>query len=320
MFNTRRKRILVLSSPIVASFVVQAAMNVREQRQVTAESTLKLALLQLIPTRYISYSWGKFTSLKLPRPLRKPVLGLYTKVFGCDLDDLVNKNLEEYESLQDYFTRKIDMSKRAIDEEANLISPSDGVIISQGIVENNTIEQIKGIKFNMSKFMNEDIITSNPNQLFHYCIIYLGPGDYHRFHSPTEWNLFRVRHIQGDLLSVNPIALRKIKGLFSLNERINLIGKWRYGYFNMIPVAATNVGNIQLHLDTDIKTNKGIVLGSKKITEALNVDCELKRGQEIGLFKLGSTIVLLFEGPREFKFLKQIGDKVKVGEALGNKS
>lgn len=86
------------------------------------------------------------------------------------------------------------------------------------------------------------------NKLF-FSVIYLAPGDYHRYHSPTSWVVERRRHFAGELFSVSPWMVGKLADLFVLNERVALLGRWRYGFFSMTPVGATNVGSIRVNFD-----------------------------------------------------------------------
>jgi len=88
-----------------------------------------------------------------------------------------------------------------------------------------------------------------PGNALFFCVIYLAPGDYHRFHSPTNWVAETRRHFSGELYSVSPWMVKKLQDLFVLNERVVLLGKWRYGFFSMVPVGATNVGSIVLNFD-----------------------------------------------------------------------
>jgi phosphatidylserine decarboxylase len=86
------------------------------------------------------------------------------------------------------------------------------------------------------------------NGLF-FAVVYLAPGDYHRFHSPTAWVVEKRRHFAGELYSVAPYVAKRLHNLFVLNERVALLGRWRYGFFSMIPVGATNVGSIVINFD-----------------------------------------------------------------------
>ncbi|KAN0063068.1 phosphatidylserine decarboxylase 1 [Thecaphora frezii] len=159
-----------------------------------------------------------------------------------------------------------------------------------------------------------------------FCVIYLAPGDYHRFHSPTNWVAERRRHFRGELYSVSPYMAKRLSNLFVLNERVALLGRWRHGFFGMVPVGATNVGSIRINFDKALRTNvrKQRELAGTYSEASYGAASMLLGGQplaagdEMGGFLLGSTIVLVFEAPNEFKFELQAGQKVKVGNKLGD--
>jgi len=196
--------------------------------------------------------------------------------------------------------------------------------------------------------------TKVPKALF-YCVIYLAPGDYHRFHSPVSWVVESRRHFAGELFSVSPYLQRTLPGLFTLNERVVLLGRWRWGFFSYTPVGATNVGSIKINFDRELRTNSlttdtaadraaeeavargepysGFAEATYEGASRLLGGHALKRGEEMGGFQLGSTIVLVFEAPKgkrpsldegygeqreggwNWKIKKN--QYVKVGEALG---
>lgn len=195
---------------------------------------------------------------------------------------------------------------------------------------------------------------TTPTALY-YCVIYLAPGDYHRFHSPVSWVVESRRHFAGELYSVSPYLQRTMPGLFTLNERVVLLGKWRWGFFSYTPVGATNVGSIKINFDRELRTNSlttdtaadraaehakargepytGFAEASYANASTVLGGHSLKRGEEMGGFQLGSTIVLVFEAPKGvrpsldegyqgvrnggFTWRIEQGMKVKVGEALG---
>ncbi|KAK8177704.1 phosphatidylserine decarboxylase-domain-containing protein [Phyllosticta citrichinensis] len=196
--------------------------------------------------------------------------------------------------------------------------------------------------------------TQKPTALY-YCVVYLAPGDYHRFHSPVSWVVESRRHFAGELYSVSPYLVRTLPGLFTLNERVVLLGRWRWGFFSYTPVGATNVGSIVVNFDRELRTNSlttdtaadRAAEDAKRRGEPYSGFAEatyekashvlgghaLKRGEEMGGFQLGSTIVLVFEAPKPqrtgtfdegFRGLKggwrwnvEKGQKVKVGQAIG---
>lgn len=120
--------------------------------------------------------------------------------------------------------------------------------------------------------------------------------------------------ILGELLSVNPRMARWISGLFTLNERAVYVGEWTHGFFSMTAVGATNVGSIRVYEDPDLATNSWKLPKNRWFDRGLDLTC--RKGQPFGEFNLGSTIVLLFEAPKDFKIESQPGKKVEVGKSL----
>ncbi|KDQ51319.1 hypothetical protein JAAARDRAFT_62535 [Jaapia argillacea MUCL 33604] len=162
-----------------------------------------------------------------------------------------------------------------------------------------------------------------------FVVIYLAPGDYHRFHSPTAWIVQKRRHFVGELFSVSPYMAKRLQNLFVLNERVALLGRWKHGFFGMVPVGATNVGSIKINFDSALRTNELHPRRSHPppgtYTEATYSSASpilggkpLNKGEEMGGFCLGSTVVLVFEAPLSFEFKVGAGQKVKVGEVLGD--
>ena len=152
-------------------------------------------------------------------------------------------------------------------------------------------------------------------------------GDYHCFHSPVEWTVNFRRHFPGELFSVNPSIAKWVAGLFSLNERAVYAGKWRHGFFSMTPVGATNVGSIRVYADQDLRTNcskRNLPLpyydryfsDSPSSSSSADGCVPLKKGEIFGEFNLGSTIVLIFEAPKDFKFNIRAGEKIRMGQGL----
>lgn len=194
-----------------------------------------------------------------------------------------------------------------------------------------------------------DIISPDKTTSLYYAVVYLAPGDYHRFHSPANWVVERRRHFAGELYSVSPYLQRTLPGLFTLNERVVLLGRWRWGFFSYIPVGATNVGSIVINFDRELRTNSlttdteadraadeaarrgepylGFAEASYEGASPVLGGHPLRRGDEMGGFQLGSTIVLVFEAPAEGKdqdgntkgweWKVQKGQRVRQGQALG---
>ncbi|KAI2609265.1 phosphatidylserine decarboxylase [Hypoxylon sp. NC1633] len=191
------------------------------------------------------------------------------------------------------------------------------------------------------------LLSPDNRTALYYAVVYLAPGDYHRFHSPANWVVERRRHFAGELFSVSPYLQRTLPGLFTLNERVVLLGRWRWGFFGFVPVGATNVGSIAVNFDRELRTNSlltdtaadraadeaaargepyaGFAEATYAAASAVLGGHALRRGDEMGGFKLGSTIVLVFEAPVSenpgakggFAWAVEKGQKVKMGQALG---
>ncbi|TNN48983.1 Phosphatidylserine decarboxylase proenzyme, mitochondrial [Liparis tanakae] len=228
------------------------------------------------------------------------------------------------------------------------ISPADGKILHFGQVKNCEVEQVKGVTYSLESFLgpqqgrsNEspssfrDRLLSSPDHDLFHVVVYLAPGDYHCFHSPADWKVERRRHFPGCLLSVNPGVARLVKELFCLNERVALTGQWQHGFFSLTAVGATNVGSIRVYFDQELQTNaprynKGSFHDHSYVDgQSLKADgvggvasegegVVLQKGAAVGEFNLGSTIVLLFEAPKDFSFSLQPGQRIRVGEGLGS--
>nr|CAG4649308.1 EOG090X05NI [Scapholeberis mucronata]SVE93597.1 EOG090X05NI [Scapholeberis mucronata] len=298
---------------------------------------------RIIPFRAISRAWGWLTNRHLPVWARKPILGIYARMFNCNLDEALDGNLENYSCLAEFFRRKLKNGVRPIDAASSVVAPSDGTVLNFGRVTAGMMEQVKGVSYSLGEFLGpaywrngpevrnvgqtdieyeNSLLVNKENDLFH-CVIYLAPGDYHCFHSPVDWTINFRRHFPGALLSVNPAVAKWVAGLFSLNERAVYVGRWQHGFFSMTPVGATNVGSIRVYADQQLRTNCtkwALPLPYydqyMEPSEAGAKEIPLSKGEIFGEFNLGSTIVLIFEAPKEFEFNIRPGEKIRMGQPL----
>ncbi|XP_020587298.1 phosphatidylserine decarboxylase proenzyme 1, mitochondrial [Phalaenopsis equestris] len=167
-------------------------------------------------------------------------------------------------------------------------------------------------------------ISARPRKGVYYCVLYLSLGDYHRVHSPVDWQVLLRRHFSGRLFPLNKRATRTIRNLHIENERVILEGRWREGFMAMAAIGATNIGSIKLYIEPELKTNrpKRQILHTEppdeKIYEPEGVGLMIKKGEEVAAFNMGSTVVLVFQAPvSDFHFCIRSGDRIKAGEAIG---
>lgn len=192
--------------------------------------------------------------------------------------------------------------------------------------ENDMLPLDVDVKIENNIILSHNIIDRlrEGNRLY-FAVIYLAPGDYHRFHSPANWVVERRRYFSGELFSVSPYFAKRISNLFVLNERVVLLGQYRHGFMSMIPVGATNVGSIRIDFDKDFRTNtlernnpKGSYTETRySAFSKLLKGYPLRIGEQMGGFNFGSTIILIFEAPQEFEFLVSKGSRILMGQGLG---
>ena len=219
----------------------------------------------------------------MPICFRAPLFGLFSAIYGVKIEE-ATRRYSEYRTFTDFFTRTLKPGLRPIHRETDLYSiasPCDGTVLSSGLINHadSTIDCVKGRSYRLDEFMigvigddgDQDTasrvdkvkknhpgvegllksVRERGNQL-HYMVIYLSPGDYHRFHSPAIHTARYRRHIVGYLQPVKPTYVRKHKDVFKNNERVNIFGDW-YGqkknFFFLSYVGALNVGSIKLDFD-----------------------------------------------------------------------
>ncbi|CAM5118540.1 unnamed protein product [Eretmochelys imbricata] len=290
------------------------------------------AVYRRAPTRLLSRLWGVLTGLVLPRWLRRPLLALYVWAFSVNMAEAAEEDLSSYRSLGELFRRPLKPWVRPIAPH-DMVSPADGCIVHLGRVRRSRLEQVKGVTYSLESFLGPQDWREDGGrglsprwhrgQRLYQCVIYLAPGDYHRFHSPTNWRIQHRRHFPGSLMSVSPSVVRWIPGLFCHNERVVLSGEWAHGFFSLTAVGATNVGSIRIYCDQDLRTNcarhvQGCYHDCSYLAWAEPAGVPAPKGAGLGEFNLGSTIVLLFQGPRRFGFRASAGRRVRVGQALGS--
>lgn len=300
----------------------------------------RVSTLKLLPSRFLSRLYGAVNRLPLPNTLRPLVYGAWAWTFRVKLEE-VPRPLASYVSLTAFFTRRLREGCRPVHPSAPLVSPVDGrvVALSSDVGATGTLAQVKQITYHAVDFLGLPAlpVVAAGNAL-HSAVLYLSPGDYHRFHAPTEVRFTTRVHIAGQLLPVNPLVAALLPSLFVANERVVLLGSWAHGFFTYTAVGATNVGSIKLAFDAELATNRAAhdwatafapldVLalgrhgphGKPGTTHAREYapPVVLARGDDVGLFELGSTVVLLFEAPALFQWGVSPGDPVVMGMPLG---
>lgn len=131
--------------------------------------------------------------------------------------------------------------------DASVVSPERDM--QETLAHDASVALEMGVKPTLERKRSTSAASVKPGNSLYFTVIYLAPGDYHRFHSPTAWVVEKRRHFVGELFSVSPYVAKRLENLFVLNERVALLGRWRHGFFGMVPVGATNVGSIKVNFD-----------------------------------------------------------------------
>mmetsp|Transcript_789 Transcript_789/g.2549 ORF Transcript_789/g.2549 Transcript_789/m.2549 type:complete len:340 (-) Transcript_789:877-1896(-) len=339
MFRGGLRRYMLITAAVGGGIGGWFYVTFKRREEAVPLSGWEETFYRSLPLRALSRGIGAMMTTPVPSPLRPPVYRAFCSSLGCDPEE-AEKQLTEYKSVAEFFRRGLREDARPISPEGLLVCPCDGEVMSCGSVSaNGFIHQIKGVSFPVRELVcaeDDEPLTSSAvnvgegkagrvqasDRILFYVNIYLAAGDYHRFHSPTTWTVKRRRHVPGDLLSVRPGVLQRVPDLFTRNERVILLGRWPYGFISMVAVGATNVGNITIEFDDRLATNKTYdVLGrvkERRFATKESKGIELSRGAPTGAFNLGSSIVVLFEAPADFKLQVAPGDRVRFGQQLGS--
>ncbi len=265
--------------------------------------------------RFISRIIGKVFSVSFPKAIQLSLNRLFIRLSKIDLSEF--NEISSYTSLQEIFTRNLKKQRIFSEVSGDVISPADSKIVQYGDIENGNLLKIKGITYSI-----KDLLTSNINdenlrimQMGKFINFYLSPRDYHHFHAPIDFYLQNIVHVPGDLFSVRESVARK-KKVFSINERVVMecvIGGNQLCY--LIFVGAFGVGNIKIFKESKLQTNS-----AKKNSPTLYKYTKpifFKKGEDIGCFNFGSSVVALFSGKIEFKenLLKK---KVRFSDTIGS--
>jgi phosphatidylserine decarboxylase len=251
---------------------------------------LKILAQHVTPKRRLTEFAGRVAASS--GPLTPRLIRWFVARYGVDMREAANPDIQSYASFNDFFTRPLKAGARPL-ADADFICPVDGAISQFGAIEDHHIVQAKGHRFTTAQLLAGDSASAATFRDGSFANLYLSPRDYHRLHMPCDGELKRMIYVPGALFSVNPTTARGVPGLFARNERvICLFESSSHGTFAMILVGATIVGSIATvwHGVVNAKRSGKIAEWSYSTSQIA-----LRKGEEMGRFLLGSTIVMLFE-------------------------
>ena len=248
--------------------------------------------------------------------LKNRLIDLVIERFGVDLSEAEQRNPHLYRDFNHFFTRALQPGARPLAEgEATISSPVDGTISQLGAFSAGSILQAKGHDYSLAALLGDEQRAA-PFAGGQFATIYLSPRDYHRIHMPLDGSLREMVHIPGRLFSVSPATTRVIPGLFARNERVISLFDTAIGPLAVIKVGAVFVGSIETVWAGVVTPPAGRIVRRWRYEDDDRV--ELARGEEMGRFNMGSTVILLF-APQAMSWSTQLNAEttVRMGQALG---
>jgi phosphatidylserine decarboxylase len=271
------------------------------------------AVMPQLPKKYLSHYVGSVAYKDWPVPLAKISVKAFAGLVGINMDE-AEKPIEQYKSVGELFSRRLKKGIRPI--LADRVHPSDSRITQSGKIVQGVLIQAKGIKYTLEEFLPQTPwVDSMEGGLF--TTYYLSPKDYHRVHSPVKGKICWLKTFPGELWPVNYWSLRNIPGVLAVNERVAIGIETALGKLILVMVGATNVGSMSFPFDPTVVTNQ-FPFKNRRLLMDYPTPKNIQVGDELGIFNLGSTVVLLAE-PKLNWPLSEAG-KVKMGEPVSTKA
>ena len=267
----------------------------------------------LIPKQAITALAGKFANARAGS-LTTNVIRWFIARYQVNMEEAANPDIRHYASFNEFFTRALRSDARPL-AQADYICPVDGAISQFGAIERNQIFQAKGHSYSTAALLGGDRDLAAQFENGSFATIYLSPKDYHRIHMPCDGRLTRMIYVPGALFSVNPTTARGVPGLFARNERVVCVFETAHGPFVLTLVGATIVGSMATVWHGVVNPPRPGVIREWRYDEQNIV---LGKGEEMGRFLLGSTVVMLFPQDRlSFNPDWSPARSIRMGEAMG---
>ena len=274
----------------------------------------RLAVLPqyLLPKKALTIFLGWGANAKAGR-FTTAIIRWFVGRYQVNMSEASNADINSYASFNEFFTRPLRVGARPL-ADAALVCPVDGAISQFGVIKQGQIFQAKGHHYSCTALVGGDSQLAEQFCDGSFATIYLSPRDYHRIHMPCDGRLMRMIYVPGALFSVNPTTARGVPGLFARNERVVCVFETANGPFVLTLVGATIVGSMSTVWHGIVNPPR-----SKEVREwtYTNQNITLKKGDEMGRFMLGSTVVLLFpKNTLEFNPRWKEESSVQMGELM----
>jgi len=261
-----------------------------------------------LPTNLLSRGWGSFSRSPASRHFIEP----FARLTGVAVAE-AERPLEQYATLNDFFTRRLRPGARRIDDAPDsIVSPVDGAVSAFGECRPDTLVQVKGLEYDLFSLLR-DVPASRSLQGGSYLTLYLSPPDYHWIHAPMDMEVVGLGYMPGALLPVNPPSVRWVPELYCHNERVMIYAQGSFGTMVVVLVGACGVGSIRLAFH-DLSTNR---YGAGPRRMNFDKPVFVGKGMDLGVFEMGSTVILLFSREKVQLAPPAVGRQVRLGQPIG---
>lgn len=255
---------------------------------------LKIGLQYCIPQHLLTRLTGKFAAAQAGF-LTTAAIRWFIHKYDIDMQEAKNTEPSDYQTFNDFFTRELKDNARPIDQRNDVIvHPADACVSQAGAIEKGQLIQAKGHTFDACELLGGDAELAQEFTQGQFATLYLSPRDYHRVHMPCDATLRQMIYVPGDLFSVNPLTAENVPNLFARNERVVCIFDTQFGPFAQVLVGATIVGSIETVWAGTITPPTGKSIRRWNYPTTGDQVITFKKGEEMGRFKLGSTVINLF--------------------------
>ncbi|NNE36777.1 MAG: phosphatidylserine decarboxylase, partial [Gammaproteobacteria bacterium] len=253
---------------------------------------------QFLPQHFLSNLMYRLTRIRWA-PLKNLMIGSFIKIFDVDMSIAQQSDYRKFRSFNEFFTRELKSTTRPVDQSAeSIISPVDGEVSQLGKIDGESLLQAKDKRFTLNSLLGDDLELAGQFKNGTFITLYLSPRDYHRIHMPINGTLNKMTYIPGRLFSVNQSTTNKVDDLFAINERIINVFETDIGTVALIMVGAIFVGSMETVWAGEVTPKlKGKLFSNNYPDKSIR----LSKGDEMGRFNMGSTVILLF-GPDKVSY------------------
>ena len=276
-----------------------------------------ILLQRLLPQHLLSRWVGRLAELKHPKWLKNTLIKAFIKHYQVNMEEAFAPYPEAYVNFNEFFTRALKPGARPL-AVADVLSPADGAFSQVGKINDDQIFQAKGKSFTTTSLLGGNEEWAALFQDGDFATVYLSPKDYHRIHMPIQGTLLATRYIPGDLYSVNQTTAENVDGLFARNERLVCLFDTEAGPMAAVLVGAMIVAGIETVWEGQVAPPGSQIITRHYAQPAPAI--ELKQGDELGRFKLGSTVILLFGKDQiAWETWCHAGNDIRMGECIASR-